>query len=73
MFNMTANTVDVRLDANQYARAITRWENEGGAPEHGTSKIGAKRRVKSGPNVENIEGAARAARAPGLVRRESAS
>jgi hypothetical protein len=32
---MIANNDDIRLDASQYARAITRWENEGGAPEHG--------------------------------------
>ncbi len=60
---MIANNEDVRPDASQYARAITRWDNDGGAPEHG-SKIGGKRKVKTPPGVENIQGASHAARAP---------
>jgi hypothetical protein len=48
---MIANKDDVRLEASQYARAITRWENEGGAPEYGTSKTGAQCKVEL-PTIE---------------------
>ena len=59
MFKMIANNDDVRLDASQYAGAITRWENEGGAPDHGTSEIGAKRKVKPASD-RDIQGASQA-------------
>jgi hypothetical protein len=57
MFNMKQINDDVRLDASQYAKAITRWENDGGAPEHGTRKTGAERKVKPASDVVNIQGA----------------
>ena len=72
MLQMTENDDDVRLSANQYARAITRWENEGGALEHDTNKIGTKRKVNpacASPNVENKQEGTLAAVLQVLIRR----
>ena len=69
---MTANNNDVRLDARQYARAITRWENEGGASKHDTTKSGSERKVKPPRLSPNMQGP-RAARATVAVRPERKS
>lgn len=55
---MTATNDDDQLDSNPYARAIKRWENEGGALKRDTGKSGAERKVKptrSCLDVENMQ------------------
>jgi len=73
---MTANNDDVRLDASQHARAITRWENEGGASKHDTTKSGAKRKAKPAArqlDCRDVQDATHAARetVPGRPQRQS--
>jgi hypothetical protein len=66
MLKMTANN-DVRLDASQYARAITNWENEGGASKHDTTKSIPKRKVKAAGLSQDVENMQRPRAARSIV------
>ena len=72
---MTANDDDVLADTSQYARAIARWENEGGASKHDTGESDGDtvKPTRVNSYVENGQGASDPTRAivPGRPERQT--